>query len=154
MSLNLNKVTFAGNLTRNPELKFLAGEKAVCEFGMASNRKWKDKDGTMKEEATFAEIVAWGRTAELVTQYLTKGSPAYVEGRLTQETWEDKETGKKRSKTRITAETVQFLGSKQERSGEEQSAAPAPSPRRPAAPSGGGSSEDEGPPFMRRCEWE
>lgn len=154
MSLSLNKVIVAGNLTRDPQTKFLAGDKAVCEFGMAINRRWKGSNGEAKEDTTFVEVQAWGRTAELVGQYLTKGSPAYVEGRLSQETWEDKKDGTKRSKTRIVADTVQFLGQKKEREAGEE-AAPAPAPRRPAAPAGGSTDgESDPPPFNRRGEWE
>ncbi len=153
---SINRVFLAGNLTRDPQTKFLAGDKAVCEFGIAINRKFKGSDGEMKEEATFVEIVAWGRTAELCGQYLTKGSGAFIEGRLTQETWEDKKDGSKRSKTKVTADNVQFMGGKKDRQeGEQQEkAVPAPGPRRPAAPEPSGGGSDSDPPFQRRSEWE
>lgn len=112
MSLNINRVTVAGNLTRDPEVKFLANDKAVAAFGIACNRTWKNAAGEKQEETTFVECEAWGRTAELVGQYLKKGDPAYVEGRLKQETWDDKTDGKKRSKTKVSVDNVQFLGSK------------------------------------------
>lgn len=146
MSFSFNKVYVAGNLTRDPQVKFLANEKAVCEFGIAVNHKYKAADGSMKEEVTFVECVAWGRTAELVGQYLTKGSGAFVEGRLKQEEWDDKE-GKKQRKTKVTADSVQFTSTKKDGGGE-QSAAPAPAPRRPAADVGGGQGSDE-PPFAQ-----
>lgn len=147
MSLNINRVTVAGNLTRDPEVKFLANDKAVAAFGIACNRTWKNAAGEKQEETTFVECEAWGRTAELVGQYLKKGDPVYVEGRLKQETWEDKKDGTKRSKTKVSVDNVQFLGSKRDRSDEQQEkAVPAPGPKRPAAPSGGGGDED-GPPF-------
>jgi single-strand DNA-binding protein len=130
VSLSINRVTIAGNLTRNPEVKFLANEKAVASFSIACNRTWKNAAGEKQEETTFVECEAWGRTAELVGQYLKKGSPAYVEGRLKQETWDDKTDGKKRSKTKVSVDNVQFLGSKPTNEGEQQAA---PAPRRPAA---------------------
>jgi single-strand DNA-binding protein len=114
MSLNYNKVTLAGNLTRDPEVKFLAGDRAVASFGLAINRKFKGNDGELKEEVTFVDCEAWGRTAELVGQYLNKGSPCFIEGRLKLDTWDDKKTGEKRSKLMIVAESVQFLGGKKE----------------------------------------
>lgn len=125
MSLNLNHVTIAGNLTRDPEVRFLSNEQAVCNFGLAVNRRWKDKAGESKEEVTFIDCEAWGRTAELVAQYLKKGSPAYIEGRLKLDQWEDKD-GKKQQKLRVVAESVQFLGSKGD-----QPAAERPAPNRP-----------------------
>jgi len=144
---SINTVIVGGNLTRDPQIKLLAGDKVVCEFGIAVNRKFKGNDGQMKEEATFIEIVAWGKTAELCGQYLTKGSGAIVEGRLTQETWEDKKDGSKRSKTKVTADRVHFTGGKKERGSEAEPGspeAPAPAPRRPAAPA---ADDDSSPPF-------
>ncbi|HYE04054.1 MAG TPA: single-stranded DNA-binding protein, partial [Planctomycetota bacterium] len=78
MSLNLNQVSLAGRLTRDPQVKALANDKVVADFGVAINRRWKGADGEAKEEATFLDIEAWGRTAELVGQYLAKGSPVYI----------------------------------------------------------------------------
>lgn len=147
MSLNLNHVTLAGNLTRDPEVRFLANEQAVASFGLAINRRYKGKDGEKKEEATFVDCEAWGRTAELVGQYLTKGSPAYVEGRLKLDQWEDKD-GQKRSKLKVVADSVQFLGSKakDEVSGEAPS-----TPVRPTKPSpSAGGGVDSDPPFSQR----
>lgn len=144
MSLNLNHVVIAGHLTRNPEVKFLANEKAVASFGIACNRTWKNAAGEKQEETTFVECEAWGRTAELVGQYLKKGDPAYVEGRLKQETWDDKTDGKKRSKTKVSVDNMQFLGSKRDRSDERQEKAmPAPGPRRPSA----APEQSDEPPF-------
>ena len=109
MSLNLNRVTVAGNLTRDPEVRFLANEKAVANFGLAINHRYKTKEGERKEDTTFVDIEAGGRTAELVGQYLTKGRACYVEGRLKLDQWEDRD-GTKRSKLKVVADTVQFLG--------------------------------------------
>jgi single-strand DNA-binding protein len=108
MSLNLNTVTLAGHLTRDPELRPV-GEKSVAVFSVAINRRWKSNDGEQKEETTFVDCEAWGRTAELIGQYLVKGSACYLEGRLKLDSWQDKE-GQKRSKLKVVADNVQFLG--------------------------------------------
>jgi single-strand DNA-binding protein len=109
---NINRVFLAGNLTRDPQVRFLANEKAVAEFGLAINRKFKAGDGSLKEEVTFVDIEVWGRTAELCSQYLTKGRSCMIEGRLKLDQWEDKKDGSKRSKLRVVADNVQFLDSK------------------------------------------
>jgi single-strand DNA-binding protein len=102
----LNKVFIIGNLTRDPELKALPSGSKVCSFGIATNRNFKDKDGNRQEATEFHNIVVFGRTAELVAQYLKKGSQAYVEGRLQTRSWE--QNGEKKYRTEIVAETVQF----------------------------------------------
>ena len=107
MSLNLNRVMLAGNLTRDPQVR-TAGKSIVCDFGLAINRKYKQGD-EKKEETTFVDVECWGTTAELCGQYLVKGRGAYIEGRLKLDQWEDKESGQKRSKIKIVAEMVQFL---------------------------------------------
>lgn len=83
---------------------------AICQFGLAVNRKFKDEAGQIKEDTTFVELEAWGKTAETIDRYLTKGSPLYVEGRLKMDQWEDKESHQKRSKMKVTVDTFQFLG--------------------------------------------
>jgi single-strand DNA-binding protein len=108
MSLNVNHVILAGNLTRDPELRTLAADRAVANFAIAVNRRFKGPEGDLKEEVTFVEVEAWGRTAEVVGQYLTKGSPCYLEGRLKLDTWTDKDN-QKRTRLKVVAETVQFL---------------------------------------------
>lgn len=115
MSLSFNRVLLAGNLTRDPQVRFFANERAVADFGLAINRRFKGPDGQLKEEVTFIDVEAWGRTAELVGQYLTKGSSCFIEGRLRLDAWTDKKTGEKRSKLTVTAEEVSFLGSRTER---------------------------------------
>jgi single-strand DNA-binding protein len=129
--MNVNRVFLAGNLTRDVAVRFLSGEKAVGEFGLAVNRKWKDASGEQKEEVTFVDIEAWGRTAELCAQYLAKGRGCFIEGRLKLDTWEDKKDGSKRSKLRVVADNVQFTGGKQE-------AHEAPATRPAPAPASGG----------------
>lgn len=119
MSLNLNHVTLAGHLTRDPELRQVSPDRAVASFGLAVNRRWKNASGESVEEATFIDVEAWGRTGELVGQYLRKGSAAYLEGRLRLDAWEDKE-GQKRSRMKVVAESVQFLGGRPERDGGDQ----------------------------------
>ena len=109
MALMLNTVNVAGNLTRDPQVRFFANEKAVADFGLAINRKYRGGDGEMKEETTFIDVEAWGRQAELVGQYLTKGRNCLVEGSLKLDQWEDK-SGNKRSKIKISAQRVHFLG--------------------------------------------
>lgn len=110
MSASVNKVMLMGNLTRDPELKYLPSGSAVADLNVAVNRSWKDKDGKKQDEVSFIEVVSFGRTAELCAQYLKKGRQVFIEGRLKQDRWEDKESGAKRSKTRVVAESVQFLG--------------------------------------------
>jgi single-strand DNA-binding protein len=110
MAIALNRVILAGNLTRDPQVRFFANERAVADFGLAINRRFKGSDGQMKEEVTFVDIETWGRTAEMVGQYLTKGRACFVEGRLKLDQWEDKDK-QKRSKLKVVADSVQFLDS-------------------------------------------
>ena len=104
----LNKVQIYGNLTRDPELKSLPSGSAVASFGVATNRTWKDKDGSKKEQTEFHNCVAFGKTAEIIAQYMKKGKPIYVEGHMQTRSWEDKESGKKQYKTEVVVETFQF----------------------------------------------
>lgn len=104
-----NKVILIGNLTRDPELRYTPSGAAVCEFTLALNRAWTSKQGEKKEEVCFVDITTWARTAEICAEYLKKGRQAFVEGRLTLDRWEQKD-GQKRSRMRVTAERVQFLG--------------------------------------------
>jgi single-strand DNA-binding protein len=144
----------AGNLTRDPQVRFFANERAVADFGLAINRRYKTNDGQMKEETTFVDVEAWGRTAELVGQYLTKGRSCYVEGRLKLDSWEDKE-GQKRQKLKVVADSVQFLpdgrnqgggdrGAPAE-AGQDEGGAPGPATAAPARPAP--APADDEPPF-------
>ena len=111
-----------GNLTRDPEQRSTPNGTAVTGFGMACNRKWRDRQsGEMREEVAFVDVEAWGKLAETCTQYLHKGKLVMVEGRLKTDQWEDKNTGQKRSKLKVTALNVQFLGAR-----ENKPAKPAP----------------------------
>ena len=104
----LNKVLLYGNLTRDPELKALPSGSQVANFGLATNRTYKDKNGQKQEATEFHNVVAFGRTAEVIAQYCKKGRPIYVEGRLQTRSWDDKETGKKNYRTEIVIDTFQF----------------------------------------------
>ena len=106
---NLNKVMLIGNLTRDPELRYTPGGKAVTDVSLAINRVWVNDQGQKQEDTTFVDVTLWGRQAELAQQYLTKGRGIYIEGRLQMDTWDDKETGKKRSRLKVVGETMQFL---------------------------------------------
>ena len=105
----LNKVFLIGNLTRDPELRTTPNGSAIATFGLAVNRTYRDESGTSRDETTFVDIEAWGKQAELVSKYLTKGSPCMVEGRLRLDAWEDKTSGQKRSKLKVVLDNVQFL---------------------------------------------
>ena len=106
---NLNKVMLIGNLTRDPELRYTPKGTAVADIGMAINRVWNNESGQKQEETTFVDVTLWGRQAELAEKYLGKGRGVYIEGRLQLDTWDDKETGKKRSKLKVVGENLQFL---------------------------------------------
>lgn len=104
---NVNKVMLMGNLTRDPEVRYLPSGNPVCEFGMAVNRKWAGKDGKEGEEVLFVDVTLWGKRGEVVSEYFSKGDPIFVEGRLTLDTWE--KDGQKRSKVKVTAENFEFV---------------------------------------------
>jgi single-strand DNA-binding protein len=125
---SFNKVILAGNLTRDPELRYTPKGTAVAKIGLAVNRTWTTESGEKKEEVSFIEVEAWGRQAEVIAQYMKKGRPLLVEGRLKQDTWEDKNTKQKQSKLKVVLEGFSFIDSNR---GEAGSAAPAPA--RPAA---------------------
>ncbi|MEN9663440.1 MAG: hypothetical protein RL324_2389 [Verrucomicrobiota bacterium] len=108
----LNKVFLIGNLTRDPELRVTPKGTAICQFGIAVNRQFKDDSGAMRDETTFVDIEAWSKQGELVAKYLSKGSLAMVEGRLKLDQWDDKTSGQKRSKLKVVLDNVQFLSSR------------------------------------------
>jgi len=144
---NYNKVLLMGNLTRDPELRYTPKGTAIVEIGLAINRKWKSETGEAKEEVTFVDVSAFGRTAEVIAQYLKKGRPIMIEGRLKFDQWDDKQTGQKRSKLRVVCESFEFLDSGNR--GPEGSAPAAPRPARPAAAAGAPAAEPvegDGPP--------
>jgi single-strand DNA-binding protein len=107
---NLNKVMLIGNLTRPPELRVTPKGTAICTFSIAVNRKFKDDSGGEREEVTYVDIEAWGKSGENISKYCTKGRPLFVEGRLRLDQWEDKNTKEKRSRMKVVLENFQFLG--------------------------------------------
>lgn len=115
--LSLNRAQIIGNLTRDPEMRFTPNGQAVANFAVATNRKWKNQDGTDGEAVEYHDVVVWGKQAENVTPMMKKGEPVYVEGRLQTRNWEGQD-GVKRYKTEIIAETVIVLGSKGKGGGE------------------------------------
>lgn len=121
---NLNKVHLIGNLTRDVEIHYTPKGTAVADISLAINRTWS-ADGQKQEETTFVDITLFGKVAEIVQQYAPKGKPLFVEGRLQLDTWDDKQTGQKRSKLKVIGENVQLLGGKSEGTGGKQQAAPA-----------------------------
>jgi len=143
---SVNRVTLIGNMTRDPQLKYLPSQTPVVEFGMAMNRKFKTANGEEREEVCFVDCSAFGRPAEVINQYCQKGKLLYIEGRLKFDQWEDKQGGGKRSKLSVVVENFQFLGGREggggggggggaPQSGEEdQTRSPARAPQRSAPP--------------------
>lgn len=118
---SLNKVLLIGNLAKDPELRYTPQGTAVVNLRMAVNRRWKDKAGEQKEEVCFLTVVAWDKQAEVCNQYLRKGSPVFVEGRLQSRSWEDN-SGQKRNVIEVRAERIQFLSQGQAASGAKSAA--------------------------------
>jgi single-strand DNA-binding protein len=144
---SFNKVILVGNLTRDPELRYTPKGTAIAKIGLAVNRTWRTETGETKEEVTFVDVDVFGRTAENVGQYMRKGSPILIEGRLRLDSWEDKQTQQKRSKLGVVAEIVQFLGSARGGAGGEPAGEAAPAPRpRAQAPAKPAEAESDMPP--------
>lgn len=114
---NLNKVQLMGNLTRDPEVRYTPKGTAVTDISLAINRNYTGDDGQRHEETTFVDITFWGRQAEIIGEFMKKGRPLYVEGRLQLDTWEDKTTGQQRSRLKVVGENFQFLGSREDGGG-------------------------------------
>ena len=134
---NFNKVMLMGNLTRDPEIRYTPKGTAVAEIGLAINRYFSGESGDKREETTFVDVTLWGRTAEIASEYLKKGRPVFIEGRLQLDTWEDKQSGQKRSKLRVVAEGMQLLGSRGGAGGPDENSGPggaSSAPPRKAAP--------------------
>jgi single-strand DNA-binding protein len=149
---SFNKVILVGNLTRDPQVKYTPSGTAVSEIGLAVNRTWFDKQSnTRREETTFVDITLWGRDAEVAGEYLSKGRSILVEGRLQLDTWDDKQTGQKRSKLRVVCEKFQMLGSRGDGgggggAGGSRSAAPSEAPAVHSAAGGGDDFDSEPAP--------
>src|SRR2546426_12699708 len=107
---NFNEVLLMGNLTRDPEVRSTPKGTAIGTIGLAVNRVWTTESGEKKEEVTFVDVDVWGRQAETIGQYVSKGRPIFIEGRLKLDQWDDKETGQKRSKLKVVCESFQFIG--------------------------------------------
>jgi single-strand DNA-binding protein len=109
---SFNKVILLGNLTRDPEVRYTPKGSAVCDLGIAVNRVYTTDSGEKREEVTYVDVVLWARLAEIAGEYLKKGRPVFIEGRLQMDSWEDKQTGQKRTRLRVVGETMQLLGSR------------------------------------------
>src|SRR6202140_4508535 len=109
---SFNKVILLGNLTRDPEVRYTPKGSAVCDLGLAVNRQYTLDSGEKREEGTFVDVVLWARLAEISGEYLKKGKPVFIEGRLQLDTWDDKQTGQKRSRLRVIAESMQLLAAR------------------------------------------
>ena len=109
---SFNKVILLGNLTRDPEVRYTPKGSAVTDLGIAVNRQYTLENGEKREEVTFVDVTFWGRTAEVAGEYLKKGRPIFIEGRLQMDTWDDKQTGQKRTRLRVVGESMQLLGSR------------------------------------------
>ncbi len=149
---NFNKVILAGNLTRDPELRYTPKGVAIAKFGLAINRTWKSETGETKEEVTFVDVDAFSRQAEVIGQYFKKGRPILMEGRLKLDQWDDKQTNQKRSKLSVVLESFSFLDTKgtgepgmpTSEAPRQQRPAPTPSQAAPE-PDGPAPSEDDVP---------
>ena len=147
---SFNQVLLIGNLTRDPELRYTPKGMAIAKFGLAVNRTWKTETGESKEEVTFIDIDAFGRQAETIGQYLKKGRPVFIQGRLRLDQWDDKQTGQKRSKLGVVLENFQFIGGPRPEGEADsprtsRSAAAAASPAAPPAADNSGPVEADAP---------
>jgi single-strand DNA-binding protein len=153
---SFNKVILIGNLTRDPELRYTPKGTAIAKLGLAMNRTWRDEAGQTKEEVTFVDVTAFGKPAETLGQYMKKGRPIMIEGRLRLDTWDDKQTNQKRSRLEVVLDSFQFLDFGGKPSGDEaaapRSGAPAPAPASsptppptPATPAGPPAGEEAVP---------
>jgi single-strand DNA-binding protein len=138
---DLNKVFLMGRLTFDPELRRTAGGTSVTELRLATTRTWQGRDGERREETLFIDVTVWDRQAERCCQFLRKGSAIHVEGSLRTDTWDDKNTGEKRSKVRVHADRVQFLDGRRSDSGDDDMAGPPPAARESSARRGGSSAD-------------
>ncbi len=134
----VNKVILIGNLGRDPEVRSTPSGQPVASFSLATNRRWNTRDGERREETEWHNIECWGRQAEVAGQYLRKGSKLFVEGRIKTDSWDDRETGAKRYKTKIVCDNFQMLSAR----GEMDAGGPAP-----AGPDSGGGPQDDDIPF-------
>src|ERR1700740_334064 len=132
--MNLNKVQLAGRLTRDPEIRHTTSGTAIADISLAVSRFYKNEAGETRDETDFIDVTAFGRSAEIIQKHLHKGNPIFVEGRLKLDQWDDKQTGAKRSRLKVIAESMQFVGPRLQ--------APAPFAQQPGAPAPAGSNAD------------
>src|ERR1700730_13328495 len=125
---NCNSVTLMGNCTRDPELRQTPGGAKVCEIGLAISHKYTTDDGQKREDTTWVDVTLWSRLAEIAAQYLHKGAPVFIQGRLQTDSWDDKQTGQKRTKLKVVAENLHLL------TVPPNAQAPAPTAPKPASP--------------------
>ena len=123
--MSYNRIILLGNLTRDPELSYLPSQTAVVNIGIATNRKWKSKDGQQKEEVCFVDCVAFGKTAENINKYFTKGKAIHIEGRLQFDSWKAQD-GSKRSKHKVAIDNFTFIGDTQQRDSQAPTDEPPP----------------------------
>jgi single-strand DNA-binding protein len=140
-----NKVFLLGNLTRDPEVRYTPKGSAVADLGIAVNRQYTLDTGEKREEVTFVDVTFWGRTAEVAGEYLKKGRSVFIEGRLQLDTWDDKQSGQKRSKLKVIGEMMQMLGGRPGAGGGGDEPDEAPRSSRPSS-SSGGSGRSSAPP--------
>ncbi len=138
---SFNKVILLGNLTRDPEVRYTPKGSAVCDLGIAVNRVYTTDSGEKREEVTYVDVVLWARLAEIAGEYLKKGRPVFIEGRLQMDSWDDKQTGQKRTKLRVVGESMQLLGGRPggtgaggETTGDNRQTSTPPKPQAPAQP--------------------
>jgi len=145
---NYNKVILMGRLTRDPEVRYASNGNAIAKLSVAVNRVWRNKEGQQQEETTFVDVDAFGRQAETISQYLSKGRPIFLEGRLKLDQWDDKQTGQKRSRLGVVLDRFEFIDSRGEGGGSGGGGGNFAQPDAPAD-SGGGSPppEDDDVPF-------
>lgn len=137
---SFNKVILLGNLTRDPEVRYTPKGSAVCDLGVAVNRVYTTDSGERREEVTYVDVVLWARLAEIAGEYLKKGRPVFIEGRLQMDSWDDKQTGQKRTRLRVVGESMQLLG------GRPSGAGAAPESSAEDRQDGGGRSKASAPP--------
>ena len=149
MAASFNKVFLLGNLTRDPEVRYTPKGSAVADLGIAVNRVYTLDSGEKREEVTFVDVTLWARLAEIAGEYLKKGRPVFIEGRLQLDSWDDKQTGQKRSRLRVIGETMQLLGSRQggASGGGEEDARPMNKPAAPPKSSAPAGPDDDEIPF-------
>ena len=136
---SFNKVILLGNLTRDPEVRYTPKGSAVCDLGIAVNRAYTTDSGERREEVTYVDVVLWARLAEIAGEYLKKGRPVFIEGRLQMDSWDDQQTGQKRTKLRVVGEIMQLLGARPggaaaESGGENRQSSAPPTQSAPDAP--------------------